>query len=96
MAKLRRDPSEPPVYLMIIPPFSLSWVERMESVGSVPVSDALRAEVAEGMERSRAWELALETAATAQDSGFAGVILTGLKFDTVVDEAAGVWRATRG
>jgi hypothetical protein len=47
------------------------------------------------MTREKAWELSLETAANAQDAGFAGVILTGLKFDTVVDEAAGVWRNAR-
>lgn len=92
MEQLKRDSADPPVYLMIIPPFSLSWIDRMESVGSVPVSDELRAEAAEGIARDRAWELSLETAAVAQDAGFAGVIVTGLKFDTVVDEAAGVWR----
>ena len=95
MAKLKRDPADPPVYLMIIPPFSLSWINRMEAVGSVPVADRLRAEAAEGMARERAWDLALETSAAAQDAGFAGVIVTGLKFDTVVDEAVGVWRGSR-
>ncbi len=92
MEQLKRDSADPPVYLMIIPPFSLSWIDRMESVGSVPVSDELRAEAVEGIARDRAWELSLETAAVAEDAGFAGVIVTGLKFDTVVDEAAGVWR----
>ena len=94
MEKLKRDAGDPPVYLMIIPPFSLSWIERMESVGSVPVTDRLRAAAVEGMSRERAWELSLETAAAAEDAGFAGVIVTGLKFDTVVDEAVGVWRGS--
>ena len=96
IAQLKRDPADPPVYLMVIPPFSLSWIERMESVGSVPVTDQLRSEAADGITRERAWELSLQTAANAQDCGFSGVILTGLKFDTVVDEAAGVWRNARG
>lgn len=90
--KLRLDPADPPVYLMVIPPFSLRWVERMESVGSVPVSEALRTEVTEGMPRERAWELSLQVAEEAREAGCAGVIVTGLKFDTVVDEAARVWR----
>ena len=95
MALLKRDPADPPVYLMVIPPFSLSWIDRMESVGSVPATDELRALASDGMARDRAWDLSLETAANAQDAGFAGVILTGLKFDTVVDEAVGVWRNSR-
>ncbi len=92
MDALGRDPSDPPVYLMVIPPFSLSWIDRMEQVGSVPVTQELRAEAAQPIDRMRAWELSLQVAAEAEDAGFAGVIVTGLKFDTVVDEAAGVWK----
>lgn len=89
--KLKRDPTDPPVYVMVIPPFSLKWVERMETIGTVPVGDALRQELADGIERQRAWELSLGVADAAKDAGFAGVILTGLKFNTIVDEAAAVW-----
>jgi len=92
LERLRRGADDPPVYVMIIPPFSLQWVERMEGVGSVRVSDRLRAELADGIERERAWELALQSARVAREAGFGGGILTGLKFDTVVDEAAGAWR----
>jgi 5,10-methylenetetrahydrofolate reductase len=92
MERLRRRPQDPPVYVMIIPPFSQRWVERMEGVGSVPVSDRLREELSGGIERERAWELALQSARVARDEGFGGGILTGLKFDTVVDEGAGAWR----
>ena len=95
MERLKRDPADPPVYVMVIPPFSLKWVERMESIGTVAVGDQLRAELADGIARERAWDLSLEVAASAKDAGFAGVILTGLKFDTVVDEAAEVWSHTR-
>lgn len=91
MENLKRDPADPPVYVMVIPPFSLKWVERMEKIGSVAVGNELRAELAEGIARERAWELSLEVAARAKDAGFGGVILTGLRFDTVVDEAAEVW-----
>jgi hypothetical protein len=33
-----------------------------------------------------------QTAAEAKDSGIAGVILMGLHFNTIVDEAALAWR----
>ncbi len=91
MEQLRRDPADPPVYVMVIPPFSLKWVERMESIGTVPVGDDLRSKLADGIAREHAWELSLGVADAARDAGFGGVILTGLKFDTVVDEAAAVW-----
>ncbi len=96
MERLKRDPADPPVFLMVIPPFSLKWVERMESIGTVAVGDKLRAELADGITRERAWELSLQVGEVAKDAGFGGVILTGLKFDTVVDEAAGVWKGARG
>ncbi|MDJ0664227.1 MAG: hypothetical protein QNJ75_06680 [Acidimicrobiia bacterium] len=95
MDALRRDPADPPVYVMVIPPFSLRWVERMETIGAVPTGDRLRAELADGIDRERAWELSLEVAEAAKDAGFAGVILTGLKFNTIVDEAATVWHRAR-
>lgn len=95
MDRLKRDPADPPVYVMVIPPFSLRWVERMETIGTVPVTDALRAELADGVARQRAWELSLAVADSARDAGFAGVILTGLKFNTIVDEAATVWHRAR-
>ncbi len=96
VARLKRDPADPPVYLMVVPPFSSYWVKRMEQVGSVPVSDSLRSELAESIARERAWELALEVSAEAKEAGCAGVIVTGLKFDTVVDEASRVWRSVEG
>ena len=33
---LNLKPEDPPVFVMIIPPFSSSWVEQMEAIGSVP------------------------------------------------------------
>lgn len=92
---LQRDPSDPPLYLMVIPPFSGSWIEEMEGVGCVPVGDALRTRVEEtpaDRRRDFGWEIALEAADVAQDEGCRGVIVMGLSFDTVVDEAAAAWR----
>ena len=69
---------------------------QMEQVGSVPATDGLRsriAEVAEGGRRELAWQSSIECADAAREAGCAGVILMGLRFDTVVDEAAGVWRS---
>ncbi len=95
MEQLRRKPTDPPVYVMVIPPFSLTWVERMETIGSVPVSDGLRSRLADGITREEAWELSRRVADTARDVGFGGVVLTGLRFDTVVDEAAAAWHPAR-
>ncbi len=39
-----------------------------------------------------AWDVSRKVTANAGDAGCAGVILMGLKFDTVVDEAALAWR----
>ena len=89
--QLQRQDGDPPLYVMVIPPFSLKWVERMESIGSVPVGDALRRKLADGISREHAWELSRQVAEEAERAGFAGVILTGLKYDTIVDEAATVW-----
>lgn len=92
--KLRSD--DPPVYLMVIPPFSPEWVERMESMGSVPCGRVLKHRL-EGLDphvmRKTAWELTAEIEAKAKDAGCAGVILMGLKFDSVVDEAPQAWPA---
>jgi len=95
MEQLKRKEGDPPVYVMVIPPFSLKWADRMESIGTVPLTDKLRAEIADGIPRERAWELSLEVADAANEAGFAGVILTALKFDTVVDEASQYWSSGR-
>jgi hypothetical protein len=66
----------------------------MESIGSVPASNGLKqrlAELAPDVARKLAWELTVELEARARDAGAAGVILMGLKFDSVVGEAADRW-----
>jgi hypothetical protein len=41
--------------------------------------------------RKLAWELTTELEKRAEDAGAAGVILMGLKFDSVVGDAADNW-----
>jgi len=99
MARLELAGDEPPVYVMVMPPFSNSWVERTEELGAVAVTDGLRSKLANlepAERRAYAWEQAAESAARAESAGAAGAILIGLKFDTVVDEAAGAWHAQFG
>jgi 5,10-methylenetetrahydrofolate reductase len=94
ISKLRLRPEDPPVFLMTIPPFSTDWVERMESIGSVPVSDSLKARLSEfapDVRRKAGWEIAGEIERKARDAGCAGVVLMGLRFDSVVKEAPQAW-----
>jgi 5,10-methylenetetrahydrofolate reductase len=95
--RLELRPEDPPVYLEISPPFSQRWVERLESVGAIPVTDELRARLAglPGDEsRAEGWRLAKESARCAREYGFAGMVLMGLRFETVVGEAYDVWHAS--
>ncbi|HYI65920.1 MAG TPA: hypothetical protein VEW95_03255 [Candidatus Limnocylindrales bacterium] len=97
-ARLELRPADPPLYLEISPPFSSRWVRRLESVGAVPISDELRERLASltaEAARDEAWRLAREAADCARESGFAGVVLMGLRFETVIGEAHDVWHAGR-
>jgi 5,10-methylenetetrahydrofolate reductase len=90
--ELRAD--DPPVYLELSPPFSMRWVRRLESVGAVPIGDELRSRLAglsEDEARAEGWRQAKEAARCARQAGFAGVVLMGLRFETVVGEAYDVW-----
>ena len=94
LGRLNLKPGDPPVYLMIIPPFSASWVEQMESIGSVPATQELKErldDLAPEVGRKLGWELTAELERRARDAGAAGVILMGLKYDSVVGEAADSW-----
>jgi 5,10-methylenetetrahydrofolate reductase len=94
MGRLNLKAEDPPVYVMIIPPFSPLWVDQMEAIGSVPASDGLKqrlGELAPDVARKLAWELTAELESRARDAGAAGVILMGLKYDSVVGEAAERW-----
>lgn len=90
MSRLKIQDDDPPVFLMVIPPFSTEWIDRMESIGAIPASDGLKARIAESaadVKRKAAWEYVAETERRARDAGCAGVILMGLRFDSVVEEA---------
>lgn len=94
MGRLNLSPEDPPVYLMVIPPFSLPWVEQMEGIGAVPASGSLKSKL-EGLDpevgRKLGWEIVGEMERTARDCGASGVVLMGLKFESVVDEAIHSW-----
>jgi 5,10-methylenetetrahydrofolate reductase len=86
---------DPPVFLMVIPAFSPRWVDRMETIGAVPTTPVFRQRIAEidGADRRQlAWMITREVEQKAKEAGFAGVVLMGLKYDTVVGEAATWWR----
>ncbi len=96
LARLELRPDDPPVYLEITPPMSERWVKRLESVGALPVSDALRERLhglPDDEARAVGWATAKEAARCARESGFAGIVLMGLRFETVVGEAFEVWHA---
>ena len=97
--RLELRPDDPPVYLEISPPFSERWVNRLESVGAIPIGDELRDRLsAKGDDeaaRSRAWALGREAADCAREYGFAGIVLMGLRFETVVGEAFEAWTVGR-
>lgn len=96
--RLAMAPGDPPVYLSVIPPFSPKWAARMERLGAVPAGAALRRrlEAAPAEERRAVgWRAAAEVAARAREVGFAGIVVMGLRYSTVVDEAPRAWREAR-
>jgi 5,10-methylenetetrahydrofolate reductase len=91
---LRLRPGDPPVYLMVIPPFSLTWVERVQGFGAVPAGDGLRARLAsfgDAPDRAFGWDRAAACAERARQSGCRGVVLMGLKAGTVTGEGPAEW-----
>ena len=94
--RLELRPEDPPVYLEITPPFTERWVKRLEGVGAIPVTDALRERMrglSDEEARAEGWLAAKEASVRAREAGFAGIVLMGLRFDTVVGEAYDVWHA---
>lgn len=90
--QLRLRPDDPPLYLMVSPPFSLKWLQRIEAMGGIPASDKLKRRLESTdrhARRQQAWTLVTEIEAAARAGACAGVILTGLKHHTVIDEAPG-------
>lgn len=94
MSQLKLRGEDPPVFLMVIPPFSLDWVERMEGIGAVPATDDLKRRLAEypaDVRRKAGWEITAEIEREARDAGCAGVVLMGLRFDSLIKEAPAAW-----
>jgi 5,10-methylenetetrahydrofolate reductase len=91
--RLELRPDDPPVYLAVMPPFTHGWVERIERLGAIAVGDELRAEVQdESWSRERAWDAARTAREAARAAGFAGTVLMGCRFTTLVEEAFWQWR----
>ena len=87
---LELRPKDPPVFLSVIPPFSATWIERAEHHGAIPAGTELRQQLSRlSTEEARAtgWSYAQQVAEQAGDLGFAGVVLMGINFSTLVDEA---------
>ncbi len=94
--KLRFKDDDPPVFLALIPPFSVPWVERAEMLGTVAATDGLKQQImAIPVERQRehGWHQAALIAQRAKDLGYAGVVLMGLKYSTLVNGGAAEWQA---
>ena len=92
--RLEMRDGDPPVYLEVVPPFGAAWVKRLEEVGALHVSDAFRTrlDALPAAERRRfAWRTARAVAAEGRRAGFAGIVLMGLKFETVAGEAHDAW-----
>lgn len=88
---LGREPGDPPVHVMVMPPFSPSWVERSEGIGAIPAGERLRSTLVglDPSDRRRfAWDHSLEACAALEEHGAAGAVLVGISFTTLVEEAA--------
>ena len=85
---------DPPVFAMVVPPFSAPHVDRLEDMGAAPVTDTFRKEledVGSGDLRAFGWHQARLAEAEAKAAGCAGIILVGLSFPTITDEAPTVF-----
>ncbi len=95
VAQLDLKEDDPPLYIMVIPPFGPNWIDRMESMGAVPATDGLKEAISSASadeRRELAWRYASEVAEEAEAAGCSGAVLMGLRFDTIIDEAALRWR----
>ena len=92
--RLELRDGDPPVYLEVVPPFSPTWVERLEGVGALRVTGGFRSRLAATPEPERrrfGWRAAKTVAMEARRAGFAGIVLMGLKLETISGEAHDAW-----
>lgn len=95
VGQLDLQDDDPPLYIMVIPPFGPNWIDRMESMGTVPATAGLKETIAAASAEQRrelAWGYADSIASEAEAAGCSGAVLMGLRFDTIIDEAALKWR----
>jgi methylenetetrahydrofolate reductase (NADPH) len=81
---------DPPMYLGVIPPFSSTWVERMVELGVVEPTREFTEQLAmldPDTARAAAWSAVRTIGDAARGAGFAGSLLMGLRFETIVGEA---------
>lgn len=88
LGRIDRRPDDPPIYVMVVPPVSLAWVQKAEGYGSIPATEAMKAALAARPGRSWAWDQTTAALAEIERAGGAGAVITGLKFETVVGEAS--------
>lgn len=100
MAKLDLRPPDPPGFVMVIPPFSSRGIDRMQGIGvrsvTVELRDRLDSAEDPTARREIVWEAFSQATEAAGKAGAAGIILMGLRFDTIIDEAALAWRHVQG
>jgi 5,10-methylenetetrahydrofolate reductase len=90
--RLSLGPADPPVYLSIMPPFSDRWIRRITRLGAHPVGNNLAEAVRDpSWTRHQAWQVARDVRRLAAGAGFAGTVLMGCRFETLVDEAFREW-----
>lgn len=88
LSKLEIRDGDPPVFAMVVPPVSLAWVQRAEGFGAVPVGDSMRQALASRPGRNWAWDQASLLTEQLEQNGCGGAVVTGMRFETVVGEAA--------
>lgn len=91
MASLELGEDDPPVYVAVIPPFSRQWIVTAENWGALPVRDNLVATLDHLLPAERrpwAWQQVETIRHRVREAGAAGIILMGLKHETIIGEAA--------
>lgn len=91
LARLELGEDDPPVYVAVIPPFSPQWIARAEDWGALPAGAALHAELEQIPKEERrpwAWQQVEEIRRRAQEADAGGVVLMGMKYQTIITEAA--------
>ncbi len=95
VGRLRLRAGDPPVFLMAIPPFSPEWVERVVAFGCIEPGADLKERLASldpAEQRAFGWDQLEAVARRVGDAGCAGLVIMGLKQETVAGEASAEWR----